>query len=101
MFVRLVTCKFLPERIVEARKVFMNEIIPTLQKQNGLIDVRFLEPTEKKGNFISITEWKTKENIEAYEKAGLYQKLVKKLEPFFMGQPELTTYTTEEVFEHV
>jgi len=101
MFVRLVTCKFLPERIVEARKVFMNEIIPTLQKQNGILHVRFLEPTEKAGDFISMTEWRTKEDAQAYEKTGLYQKLVKKLEPFYTKQPELKTFTEQEVYEHV
>lgn len=101
MFVRLVTCKFLPDKINEARKVFLNEIIPALQKQNGILHVRFLEPTEKTGDFISMTEWRTKEDAESYERTGLYQKLVKKLEPFYTKQPELKTFTEQEVFEHV
>ena|SRR5690242_19756270 len=100
MFVRLVSCKFLPEKINEARKIFTGEIIPTLRKQKGLIDVRFLEPTERTGDYLSITEWKTKADAELYESSGLYLKLVNKLEPFFTKRPELRTYTVEEIFEH-
>lgn len=101
MFVRLVSCKFLPEKINEARTVFTEEIIPTLQKQNGMAHVRFLEPVEKNGDYISMTEWKTQADAEEYESTGLYQQLVKKLEPFFTKEPELKTYTEQEVFEHV
>lgn len=101
MFVRLITCKFLPEKIKEARKIFTGEIVPAIRKQQGLIDIRFLEPTEKMGDYLSITEWNSKADAELYENSGLYKKLLSKLEPFFTKQPELKTYTVEEVFEHV
>ena len=101
MFVRLITCKFLPEKVKEARKIFTEEIVPTIRKQKGLIDIRFLEPTDKNGDYISITEWNTKADAELYENSGLYKKMVSKLEPFFTRQPEVKTYMVEEVFEHV
>ena len=101
MFVRLTFCKFLPEKINEARRIFTDEIVPTVRKQKGLIDVRFLEPTTKAEDYISITEWKTKEDADVYENNGIYRKLVNKLEPFFTKKPELKTYTVEEVYEHV
>lgn len=100
MFVRLTFCKFLPEKINEARKIFNEEIIPTVRKQKGLLNIRFLEPTEKMGDYISITEWATKAEAEMYDSSGVYKKLVSKLEPFFTKQPELKTYTVEEIFEH-
>ena len=101
MFVRLTFCKFMPEKINEARKIFTEEIVPTVRKQKGLIDVRFLETTVKMEDFISLTEWKTKEDADAYDNNGIYKKLVNKLEPFFAKKPELKTYKVEEVFEHV
>ena len=101
MFVRLTYCKFLPEKINEARRIFTDEIVPTIRKQNGLIDVRLLEPTVKTEDFISITEWKTKVDADAYDNNGIYRKLVNKLEPLLTKKPELKTYTIEEVFEHV
>lgn len=101
MFVRLTFCKFLPERINEARKVYNEEVIPAIRKQKGLLNIRFLEPTDKVGDYISITEWNTKEDADLYESTGLYKKLVGKLEPFFTKPPELKTYTVEQILEHV
>ena len=101
MFVRLTFCKFLPERINEARKIYNEEVIPAIRKQKGLLNIRFLEPTDKVGDYISITEWNTKEDADLYESTGLYKKLVSKLEPFFTKQPELKTYTVEQILEHV
>ena len=100
MFVRLTFCKFLPDKINEARKIFNEEIIPTVRKQKGLLNIRFLEPTEKTGDYISISEWATKADADMYDNSGVYRKLVSKLEPFFTKQPELKTYTVEEIFEH-
>jgi heme-degrading monooxygenase HmoA len=100
MFVRLTFCKFLPEKINEARKIYNEEIMPALRKQKGLLHVRFLEPTDKSGDYISITEWSTKADAELYDASGLYKKLVNKLEAYFIKQPELKTYTVEDIFEH-
>jgi quinol monooxygenase YgiN len=100
MFVRLTFCKFLPEKINEARKLYIEEIMPTVRKQKGLLNIRFLEPVTKTEDYISFTEWETKADAELYETTGLYKKLVGKLEPFFVKQPELKTYTVEEIFEH-
>jgi quinol monooxygenase YgiN len=100
MFVRLTFCKFLPEKINEARKLYIEEIMPTVRKQKGLLNIRFLEPVNKTEDYISFTEWETKADAELYETTGLYKKLVNKLEPFFVKQPELKTYTVEEIFEH-
>ena len=47
MFVRLTFCKFLPEKINEARKIFTEEIMPTVRKQKGLVNIRLFEPVTK------------------------------------------------------
>ena len=62
MFVRLTFCKFMPEKINEARKIFTEEILAGGRKQKGLIDVRFLYP---RGNIYYLTcirDSKTKED---------------------------------------
>lgn len=100
MFVRLTLCKFLPEKINEARKIYHEDIMPALRKQKGLLHVRFLEPTDKSGDYISITEWATKADAELYDSSGMYKKLVAKLEAYFIKQPELKTFIAEEIFEH-
>lgn len=100
MFVRLTFCKFLPEKVNEARKIFTEEIMPTVRKQKGLLNIRLMEPVEKTGDYISITEWATPQDADMYDNSGLYKKLVAKLEPFFTQKPLLKTYTVEEIFEH-
>jgi len=100
MFVRLTFCKFLPEKINEARKIFTQEIMPAVRKQKGLLNIRLFEPVDKISAYISITEWASPADAEMYHNSGLYKKLVAKLEPFFTKQPELKTYTVEEIFEH-
>jgi heme-degrading monooxygenase HmoA len=100
MFVRLTFCKFLPEKINDAKKIFTEEIMPSVRKQKGLLNIRLLEPVDKTSDYISITEWATATDAEMYNNSGLYKKLVAKLEPFFTKQPELKTYKVEEVYEH-
>ena len=97
MFVRLTFCKFLPDKIREARKMYNEEIVPVVRKQKGNTGIRLLEPTEKSNDFISYTEWKTRADADAYHSGGPYKKLVAKMEPFFAKQPELKTYMVEEV----
>ena len=97
MIVRLTFCKFLSERIAEAKKVYNNEIVPVVKRQKGNLGCRLLEPSGKADDYISVTEWKTKEDADAYHTVGTYKKLVSKLDGLFMKQPELKTYTVEEI----
>jgi heme-degrading monooxygenase HmoA len=99
MIIRFTFCKFLPERIVEAKRVYKEEVIPVVKKQKGNVGVRLLEPADKKDVYISVTEWKTKADADAYHTSGVYKSLVNKLEGFFIEQPELKTYSAEEVTE--
>jgi heme-degrading monooxygenase HmoA len=99
MIVRLTFCKFQPDRIVEAKKIYNEEVIPTIKKQKGNTGVRLLEPTDKADDYISITEWKTKADADAYHTSGVYKSLVNKLQGFFTKQPELKAYSVEEVME--
>src|SRR4051812_29992125 len=96
MFARLTFCKFAPDRIKEARKIYLEELTPIIRKQKGFLNVFLLEPTDKSEDYISITQWKTKADADAYESSGIYKKLVNKLEGFFTKQPVLKTYNAEE-----
>jgi len=96
MVVRLTFCKFFPERIAEARKIYNEQVIPVVKRQKGNMGCRLLEPTGKTDDYISVTEWKTKADSDAYHASGVYKKLVNKLDGFFMKLPELKTYKVEE-----
>ena|SRR2546423_4050381 len=97
MFARLVFCKFSPDRIKEVRKIYHGEITPVIRKQKGNLGVSLLEPTDKSSDFISITQWKSRADADAYESSGTYKKMLSKVENFFIKQPELRTYNIEEI----
>lgn len=96
MIVRLTFCKFIPEKVAEARKLYNEEIAPVVRKQKGNVGCHLLEPSSKTDDYISLTEWKTKTDADAYHSGGVYKKLVNKLDGYFVKQPELKTYSVEE-----
>jgi heme-degrading monooxygenase HmoA len=97
MFVRLTFIKFSPEAVDEAKRVYKQEVIPAVRKQKGNVNIRLLEPTERSDDFISLTEWETKADAEAYDASGLYKQLVNRLKEYFTKTAVLKTYTTEDV----
>ncbi|HEU0110560.1 MAG TPA: antibiotic biosynthesis monooxygenase [Flavisolibacter sp.] len=99
MIVRLTFCKFLPQHIAEAKRIYKEEITPIVKRQKGNMGIKLLEPADKKDDFISITEWKTLQDAEAYHTTGAYKKLISKLDGFFLKEPTLKTYTVEKISE--
>lgn len=99
MIVRLTYCKFNPGSIEEVKTIYNGEIVPVARAQKGNISIRLIEPVDKSDDFISISEWASQEDAEAYETSGVYKNLVSKLADFLAKPPVLKTYTSEEVLE--
>jgi quinol monooxygenase YgiN len=99
MIVRLTYCKFAPGSIEQLKTIYNNEIVPVAREQKGNLGIRLIEPNDKSDDFISISEWATKEDAETYESSGVYKSLVAKLADFLAAPPVLKTYTSEEVLE--
>jgi quinol monooxygenase YgiN len=97
MYMRLTFCKFSPSSVQEAKKAYMEEVIPVLLQQKGIIDAHLLEPTEHSDDYISMTQWNSKEDADAYVFSRTFHKLVTKLEGFLANQPVTKTYHTEKV----
>ena len=97
MIVRLTFCKFNPDSVTEAKKIYNEEVVPVAKSQQGNLGIRLIEPVDKSDDFISISEWATKEDADAYESSGVYKNLVSKLTDFLTRQPVLKTYTSEDV----
>lgn len=96
MFVRMTSIKFTPETTKEAKRIFMQEVVPVVRKQKGNVTIRLLEPTEPSDEFISLTEWETKADADAYESSGKYKELVGLLKGYFTQAPILKTFRVEE-----
>ena len=97
MFVRLTFVKFAPESLQEAKRVYMQEVVPVVRKQKGNLHIRLLEPAELSDDFISLTEWESQADADAYGKSGVYQQMVNLLNNYFTKKPVLKSYQVEDV----
>lgn len=97
MFLRLTFFKAVPGKEDQLRKIYQKEIIPVVKQQKGNLDIRLLEPVNTADDFISMTEWNTQADADAYDSSGLYRQLVQKLDGLFTKTPVLRSYNSEKV----
>jgi heme-degrading monooxygenase HmoA len=100
MIVRLTFLSFLPQNLIEAKRIYHEEVVPVVKRQRGNIDCKLLEPIEKTDDYISMTTWETKADADAYHSSGTYRDLVEKVKKDFAKDPVLKVYTSESILEH-
>ena len=96
MYARLTFIEIDPKDAKEVITVYSNEIVPAVRKFKGLRDVLLLEPTDEKGQFISLTTWNSKADADEYENSGTYRQLVDKMKEKYTSKPVLKTYNVQE-----
>ncbi len=90
MFTRHVTMKLRANSAAEFTQLIENEIIPLLRKQQGFHDeITFVAP--ERSEAIANSFWDTKEDAEAYNRAG-YQEVLKTLSKAVEGTPKVETF---------
>lgn len=97
MFVRLTFINVSPESRDEVKRIYNEEVVPVVRQQKGNINIMLLEPTNDADDYISVTEWESQADGDAYEAGGTYRAMVDKVKDKFTRKPELKTYTTETV----
>ena len=96
MWIRLIEVKIKHDKLDEARKIYNEEIVPTVKSRKGNIDMFLMESNDRECVVISFTSWETQENGEAYEKSGTYVKMVNKVKHTFAGMPTLWSYEVKK-----
>jgi heme-degrading monooxygenase HmoA len=97
MYVRLTYCKFVTSKIKEAKRTYLEEIVPVVSSQKGLIDLMLLEPTDPGDDYIAVTLWNTKADSDAYVFSGTFHKMVTKVEGFLAKPPYVKAYYAEKL----
>lgn len=101
MFARILAFDVKPERKEEFVKTFKNQVLPTLKKQIGFVEILPFFPekaTEEK--VYSISLWTTKMDAERYARET-YIKVYDILKPFLTTSVEVSYYNLETVLcEH-
>ncbi len=90
MFVRQVTLKLKANSATELTRLIDNEIIPMLRKQKGFRgETTFIAPERLEA--VANSFWDTKEDAEAYNRAG-YPDVLKTLSSVLDGTPTVKTF---------
>ena len=93
MVVRLTHFNVSADQSEEVKKIYNQEVVPELKKQQGHVNVMLLEPMDST-EYISMTVWQNKADADAYESSGKYKELVGKIKGL-IGKPVLKSYTTK------
>jgi len=88
MFLRLVHAQAKVENYPAIASIYEKKIIPRLQETPGCICAHLAASEAHPGEGISMTLWETREQAEAYQKSGLFEKLIEMVRPFLTGASE-------------
>ena len=83
MFLRILSHKIRPGKMDEFKKIYLEDIMPTLKSVKGCRYAYLTTGIEDKDEAISITIWNNKQDADAYEKGGVYNSLVQKVKHTF------------------
>jgi len=90
MYARNIRMQLKPNSTAQFTQTLEKEVLPMLRKQEGFQDeVTFIVPGGTEACAISF--WQSKENAEAYNRAG-YPEVLKALGKIVEGTPQLQTY---------
>ncbi|MFC1856913.1 antibiotic biosynthesis monooxygenase family protein [Thermodesulfobacteriota bacterium] len=92
MWMRLIVVMIQTDKMDDFRKIYNEEIVPTVKAQKGNVHVFLMESIDREGEITSFTAWKTQENGDAYERSGTYVEMVNKVRHTFAGTPTLWSY---------
>lgn len=83
MHLRFVQVRIASSNINMLRSVYEAKIIPTMQTIEGCLYVGLFQNTQHPDDCISISLWSDRGKIDAYEKSGVFTKLLDASKPYF------------------
>jgi quinol monooxygenase YgiN len=88
MFMRLLQLKIDPQKTELLRHFYDGIVIPEVQKMTGCLYAALIQSNREASDFTSLTLWNSKESADAYQKSGVYQKLLQRAQPFLAESAE-------------
>jgi len=83
IFVRIVSVKIQESKMEEMEGIYNSEVIPALKATPGCKAAFLTKGIQDEHEAISLTIWESQKHAQDYERSGMYEKLVKKLEHTF------------------
>jgi heme-degrading monooxygenase HmoA len=79
------------------KRIYREEVAPVVRSQKGNVGCWLLEPTDTNDEYVSLTEWTSSSDADAYENSGTYRTLVDKLKEYYAASPVLKTYNVSDI----
>jgi quinol monooxygenase YgiN len=98
MYARIVDVNLKTEKLNEIRETLTNEVLPTIKKQPGFVDViEALDPAS--GHFVCQTFWKDRESLERYA-TNVFPTFEPRLQKYLTSEPQMYTLQVETSTVH-
>jgi quinol monooxygenase YgiN len=88
MFMRMVQVKVKAESASQLPLLYSEKIVPALQGTPGCLYASLIRSVSRPDEAISMTLWDTMEHAEAYERGGLFQRLLDEVNPYLSEASE-------------
>jgi heme-degrading monooxygenase HmoA len=73
--VRLIYVTVNPDQAAAAERVWKTECAPLMIQQPGCLSEKMLKCVDASGEYISYSEWKSQEHIDAYRQSEAHEKI--------------------------
>lgn len=94
MFARVIEARIRPEKQQEFRSQVLPNIENTLRRQAGLLEIVALNSEKDPTLAVSITFWRSEDDIRAYEK-NTAPEVLQKVRPFLQAEPSIRVFSVE------
>lgn len=85
IFLRMVSLKFRTGKVGEFKKHYTENVIPILRGVSGCRRAFLAAPADNPNELISVTEWDSEEDAQAYEHGGKFDALLESQKHFLSG----------------
>ena len=83
MFMRIVSAKILPDKMDEIKQLYKNDVLPALKNIAGCRYACLSESMKDDHEIFSVTIWDSRQDVEAYEKSGLFEEFTERAKHTF------------------
>ncbi|HTP12385.1 MAG TPA: antibiotic biosynthesis monooxygenase [Bacteroidota bacterium] len=97
MFVRLLQLKIKPDEMPAMAVLYESKILPALQSTGECVCAFLMQSVGKPEEAISLTLWQSEDASSAYERSGLFMRLVADARPFFAESTDWKLRLSEDL----
>jgi len=97
MYMRTVKMHVRLDDVAPFIREYERSIFPAFAETDGCLSAVLMQSTKEPEECVSLTFWRSQEDIRAYEESGDYGKLVDVLSPYFLESYELQVRLTEDL----